>query len=150
MSNCRAEATRRFEAVRPTQLLNWFWHPNFWSGPAVFGASDAQLARQLTIGTTAEYLPVWDFFMTCDELGMPGPLANLPPDPVNHPNWLADPENPLHGDELLRFSDLPAALALAQHLLSLSTMGFQRVSSTGRWTQLRLHSSQLSHYVGQR
>ncbi len=37
------------------------------------------------------------------------------PDPVQDANWLADPSSPLIGDELLRFSDLPAALALAQH-----------------------------------
>ena len=37
------------------------------------------------------------------------------PDPVQAPNWLAEPGNPLVADELLRFSDLPAALALAQH-----------------------------------
>jgi hypothetical protein len=51
----------------------------------------------------------------CDELGMPVPLSGPGPDPTQDPNWLADSGNPLFGDELLRFTDLPAALALAQH-----------------------------------
>jgi hypothetical protein len=117
IENCRAEATRRFDATSPTptQVLNWFWHPNIWSGPAVFGNDDAKLARELTIATTAEYLPIWDFASACDELGMPVPLAGPGPDPTQHPHWLAGPTNPLWEDELMRFSDLPAALALAQH-----------------------------------
>lgn len=115
MRACRNEAARRFQAVLPAQTLNWFWHPNIWSGPAVFGRNDVALARRLTIETTAEYLPVWDFAAGCDELGMPVPLAGPEPDPAQDPNWLADPHNPLVGDELLRFSDLPAALALSQH-----------------------------------
>jgi hypothetical protein len=81
----------------------------------VFGANDDELVRQLTIATTAEYLPIWDFAGTCDELGMPVPLSGPGPDPAQDPNWLADAGAPLIGDELLRFSDLPAALALAQH-----------------------------------
>jgi hypothetical protein len=115
MKNSIMEAGRRFDAVRPAQSLNWFWHPNFWSGPAIFGANDRELARQLTIETTAEYLPVWDFAAMCDDLGMLVPLAGPGPDPAQDPNWLADAANPLFGDELLKFSDLPAALALAQH-----------------------------------
>jgi hypothetical protein len=115
ISNCIVEASRRFDAVTPTQTLNWFWHPNYWSGSAVFGDTDSELARQLTIETTAEYLPIWDFAGTCDELGMPVPLAGPGPDTTQDPNWLAEPHSPLVGDELLRFSDLPAALALAQH-----------------------------------
>jgi hypothetical protein len=43
------------------------------------------------------------------------PLAGPGPDPTQDSNWLADPSKPLVGDELLRFSDLPSALALAQH-----------------------------------
>ena len=115
MRNCFFEASRRFDAASPLQSLNWFWTPNFWSGAAVFGDNDVSLARQLTIATTAEYLPIWDFAAACDELGMPVPLAGPGPDPAQLPNWLADPSNPLVGDELLRFSDLPASLALAQH-----------------------------------
>lgn len=115
MQNSFIEASRRFDALKPMQLLNWFWHPNFWSQAAVFGDDDADLARRLTILTTAEYLPIWDFAARCDELGMPVPLSGPGPDPEQDPNWLADPANPLVGDELLRFSDLPAALALAQH-----------------------------------
>ncbi|HET7805817.1 MAG TPA: FRG domain-containing protein [Pseudolabrys sp.] len=115
MQNAIAEASRRFKAVRPKQLLNWFWHPNIWSGSAAFGANDDDLAQELTIRTTAEYLPLWDFARRCDELGMPVPLSGPGPDSTQHPDWLADATNPLFGDELLRFSDLPAALALAQH-----------------------------------
>lgn len=116
MANCIVEATSRFDEVQPVQKLNWVWPPtNYWSESVTFGPDDAKLARQLTIETTAEYLPIWDFAARCDELGMPVPLAGLPPDPAQDPNWLADAHNPLVGDELLRFSDLPAALALAQH-----------------------------------
>lgn len=115
IGNGLIEATRRFDEMKPMQTLNWFWHPNFWSGPAVFANNDAELAKQLTIATTAEYLPIWDFAARCDELGMSVPLMGLPPDPTQDPNWLADAKNPLFGDEMLRFSDLPAALALAQH-----------------------------------
>jgi hypothetical protein len=115
MQNSIAEASRRFDAVQPSQTLNWFWQPHYWSGPAQFGANDDSLAKQLTMRTTAEYLPLWDFASRCDELGMPVPLSGPGPDPTQHPNWMADASNPLFGDELLRFSDLPAALALAQH-----------------------------------
>lgn len=116
MENSTIEAARRFDAVRPGQVLSWFWHPNIWSGAAAFGNNDSALARQLTIATTAEYLPVWDFAAMCDELGMPIPLAGLPPDAAQNPNWLADHgTRPLLGDEILRFTDLPGALALAQH-----------------------------------
>ena len=115
MENSIVEASRRFDAVQPAQSLSWFWQPNYWSGPAVFGDNDAQLAKRLTILSTAEYLPVWDFAERCDELGMQVPLSGPGPDPAQDPNWLANPGRPLFGDELLRFSDLPAALALAQH-----------------------------------
>jgi hypothetical protein len=115
IQNARAEAKRRFDAVSATQSLDWFWHPNIWSGPAAFGTDDARLARELTIATTAEYLPLWDFTAGCDDLGMPVPLAGPGPDPVQDPNWLADAAHPLIGDELLRFTDLPPTLALAQH-----------------------------------
>ncbi|MFG1282779.1 FRG domain-containing protein [Xanthobacter autotrophicus] len=113
--NCIAEASHRFEVVSPAQMLNWFWHPNFWSSSATFGDNDATLSKQLTIETTAEYLPLWDFAGACDELSMQVPLLGPGPDPIQDPHWLPDPAHPLVGDELLRFSDLPAALALAQH-----------------------------------
>lgn len=113
--NCVAEATRRFDLVLPTQHLNWHWHPNYWSGSAVFGEKDSDLARLLTIQTTAEYIPIWDFASACDELGMRVPLESTGPDPIQNPNWLADATNPLVADEFLRFADLPAGLALAQH-----------------------------------
>jgi len=114
VKNSTAEATRRFNAVLPTQVLNWFWG-NFVSGSATIGPQDAALSRSLSIQTTAEYLPLWDFVARCDELGMPVPLLHTGPDSTSDPNWLADPQTPLFSDELLRFTDLPAALALAQH-----------------------------------
>lgn len=115
MRNSMVESARRFDAVLPEQSLNWFWYPNVWSDSTTFGANDATLSRQLTIATTAEYLPLWDFAALCDELGMQVPLVGTGPDPVQDPYWLADASNPLWGDELLRFSDLPNTLALAQH-----------------------------------
>lgn len=115
IANSTLEAERRFDAVRPTQSLHWFFPPNFVSGTAVFDANDNELARRLTIATASEYLPLWEFAAGCDELGMPVPLAGPGPDPAQDPNWLPDPNAPLLGDELFRFSDLPAALALAQH-----------------------------------
>lgn len=115
MKACMAEAARRFDVILPSQSLNWFWHPNYWSASASFGKNDTALARALTISTTAEYLPIFDFAERCDSLGMPVPLMGTTPDPVLFPNWLAEPGNPLVSDELLRFSDLPPTMALAQH-----------------------------------
>jgi hypothetical protein len=115
MRSSIAEASRRFDVTSPSQQLNWFWHPNYWSSAVAFGANDATLSRQLTIETTAEYLPLWDFVGACDDLSMPVPLAGPGPDPILDPHWLDDATHPLYSDELLSFSDLPAALALAQH-----------------------------------
>lgn len=113
--SCITEASRRFDLTSPTQKLNWFWHPNYWSSSVAFGDNDVALSRQLTIETTAEYLPLWDFAGACDDLSMAVPLAGPGPDPILDPHWLDDPAHPLFSDEFLRFSDLPAALALAQH-----------------------------------
>lgn len=115
IDNCRLEAIRRFDEISPSQTLNWFWHPNFWSGAAIFGDRDKILARQLTVDTTAEYLPIWEFSSICDDLGMPVPLSGPGPDTAQDPNWLAEPHSPLWADEFMKYSDLPAALALAQH-----------------------------------
>lgn len=116
MSAAREEAARRFDATRPTQRPIWSWLPtNFQSGPATFGANDATLLRALAIESTAELLPVWDFALGCDELGLSTPLFNLPPDPAEKPDWLWFPELPLLADEFLNYSDLPATLGLAQH-----------------------------------
>lgn len=115
IKNCMFEAARRFDAVSPNQVLNWYWPPNFYSSGVAFGPDDAALSRELTIATTAEYLPFWDFAGKCDELGMRVPLAGTVPDPVVNPNWLAAAQTPLVADELFRYSDLPEGLALAQH-----------------------------------
>jgi hypothetical protein len=115
MQNSIVEATRRFDAVKPKQALVWAWATNSWSQPATFGENDAQLARDLTIRANAEYFPIMDFAMRCDELGMPVPLAGPGPDQLQNPNWLADANSPLGADEIIRWHDWPATLALAQH-----------------------------------
>jgi hypothetical protein len=116
IKNSIVEASRRFDAIRPAQSLSWPAGSGYiTTQQAVFGAKDAELARQLTIETTAEYLPFWDFAARCDELGMPVPLSGPGPDPIQDPNWLAVANYPLLGDELQNHGDLPAALALAQH-----------------------------------
>lgn len=116
MKNCIEEATRRVQAGSvAARHLNWIWPPNFLSGSATFGASDHELSKQLTIRTTSEYLPIWDFANLSDEIGINVPLAGPAPDPTQDPNWTANPAYPLYEDELLRFSDMPSALALAQH-----------------------------------
>ncbi len=116
MRNSTIEASRRFDQVRPPLNLNWFWYPNVWSSAATFGDNDDQLAKQLVVAATAEYIPLWDFANGCDELGMPVPLANPGPEPSQDPNWLAvGAGNPLVCDNFLRFNDLPPTLALAQH-----------------------------------
>jgi FRG domain len=115
ISACRAEATKRFNAVSPAQNLNWWLPPNFLTGSVAFGQVDASLQSQLAIDATAELLPIWDFGLACDELGLSTPLVNLPPDPTADPNWLWDAGVPLVADNFLRFTDLPPMLALAQH-----------------------------------
>lgn len=113
--SCTTEAQRRFEAAAPNQELKWMWG-DYISGAATFGDNDADLSKRLTIAATAEYLPLWEFTHRCDALGMPVPLLGGPgPDPDQHPDWLADPALPLVGDELLRFTDMPSVIALAQH-----------------------------------
>ncbi|WP_246728877.1 FRG domain-containing protein [Methylosinus sp. RM1] len=111
---CRDEATRRFDAIRPKQELRWQWS-NYQSHPTTFGAKDEVLQRALTIECTAELLPVWDFVLRCDSLGLSTPSIGLPPDAAENPNWLWHPEHPLVGDEFLNYFDLPPILALAQH-----------------------------------
>ena len=79
------------------------------------GEDDNALQRALAIEMTAEVLPVWDFVLGCNDLGLPIPLAHLPPDCSANPNWLWFPHLPLVSDDFLNYSDLPAVLALAQH-----------------------------------
>jgi hypothetical protein len=112
---CRVEATRRFDAVLPVQTLIWWLHPNFTTGPVTFGPEDASLQRQLAIDASAELLPIWDFSLACNELGLSTPLVNLPPDPTSAPNRLWDAAAPLVTDQFSRFSDTLPMLALAQH-----------------------------------
>jgi hypothetical protein len=114
IQKCRADAERRFATVAPQQVLNWFWPPDLWSGQVSFGKGDKQAAERLTIETTAELLPLWDFMQRCDELGLASPLMSPPPDPVFDRNWLNNPNNPLVADEILNYPNCAAALVLAQ------------------------------------
>ncbi len=117
MEICRTEAQRRFDKVRPKQSLKWVWHPLSVSKEVKFGDNDEALARELTIRTTAEYVPLWEFVARCDELGIPIPLSRPGPDPTQDLDWLAgDGKYPLVADEfILNAQDLPATVALAQH-----------------------------------
>jgi hypothetical protein len=73
----RQGANRKFERVHPRQSLHWrFDSLNFITGPAQFGDDQAQLQRQLTIEATAEVLPVFDFILTCDRLGLTKPVSD--------------------------------------------------------------------------
>lgn len=115
LANAREEASRRFDRVAPQQQMRWMWG-NHVSAEYSFQVDDAQnLARRLTIETTAEWLPVWDFVGRCDMLGMHNPFGGLPPD-SDQPDWLCDAAWPLVGDEFaLRFNNTLPTLALAQH-----------------------------------
>jgi FRG domain len=115
IENSIREAARRFDAINPTQMLRWYEGGGYVGQEIVFGENDKELARQLTIRTTSELLPIWDFAEKCDRLGMSLPLIAPGPDPILEPNWLAWPNAPLRSDDLLHLIDLPALIALAQH-----------------------------------
>ncbi len=115
ISACRVEATKRFEEVMPAQTLVWWLPPNFQTAPVTFGDNDVSLQRQLATEATAELLPIWDFALACNELGLSIPLASLPPDAAAEPNRLWDAGAPLVADEFSRFMDTFPMLALAQH-----------------------------------
>lgn len=114
---CRTAAEHHFvEAPPPVQLLNWMFAPTSVVHLHDFGPNDAALKRALTIQTTAECLPFWEFIARCDELGMPVPLLRPGPDLTQDLNWLAgEGTSPIVADEFMNVLDLPAALALAQH-----------------------------------
>lgn len=114
ISAAQEETQRRFDTAKPSQQLCWFFG-NFCTGAASFGARDQVLGRRLVIETTAELLPIYDFLLACNEGRHSIPLVSLPPDPFDQPDWLQNPAYPLGADELLRFYDLSAAIALAQH-----------------------------------
>jgi len=110
----RKEAARRFDRVNPQQSLHWRFG-DFITRPAHFGNDEAQLRRRLTIEATAELLPVFDFLLSCDRLGLTTPVLHLPVDSTMNPDWLFGEGDPLIGDDYFRFSDIPLYLALAQH-----------------------------------
>jgi hypothetical protein len=114
IANARIEATRRFERINPTQRLQWSFG-NHVTGQTDFGGNDAELQKRLTIESTAELLPVYDFLLTCDRLGLSTPILQLPPDPTLSPDWLIGAPDPLVGDDFFRFSDIPSYISLAQH-----------------------------------
>lgn len=114
VENCVAESERRHEAATPEHTSQWMGG-NFVTGVADIGPDGAELLKSLSIAITSEYLPLWDFSANCDALGMSVPLLRPGPDPDQDPDWLPDVRFPISADELLRSTDLPAALALAQH-----------------------------------
>lgn len=114
IANARAEATRRFERVNPVQRLHWDFGGHV-TGQTRFGDNDADLQKRLTIASTAELLPVYDFLLTSDRLGLPTPILQLPPDPALSPDWIIGAGDPLVGDDFFRFSDVPHYISLAQH-----------------------------------
>jgi len=116
MLAARAEATNRAARFAGQHKLNWVYPPNnLVSGEVVFDpATDQQLAKQLVIEATAEWLLVYDFANTCDAHGINTPLVNIF-DPQVDLNYVHIPEVPLMADELFRYLDVPAGLALAQH-----------------------------------
>jgi hypothetical protein len=114
ISVAQREAERRFDATKPDQKLHWQFG-NFITGEVSFGPSDTTLKRRLVIESTSELLPIWDFFLACNDRGFNIPLQNLPADPSVQPDWLHIPAAPLVADQFTIFSDLLPALALAQH-----------------------------------
>lgn len=112
----RANATQRITGFTGQHTLNWIYPPmNLTSGSVVFDpTTDQRLANQLVIEATAELLLLYDFAQTCDAHGIDTPIMNVF-DPHVDLNYLHMPESPLMADELLRYQDIPAALALAQH-----------------------------------
>ena len=114
IANAQAEATRRFEKINPLQKINWAFG-NHYTGQTRFGKNDAELQKRLTIESTAELLPVYDFLLACDRLGLSTPVLQLSPDPTLSPDWLIGAHDPLVGDDFFRFSDIPHYISLAQH-----------------------------------
>lgn len=116
IANCRSEADRRVTITTLVPKLAWSLPPtNLISKAIVPTAREAELLRALLVETNAELLPLWDFDNRCNALGLRTILVGAAPDEAIAPDQLWDPEYPLMGDEFLRFSDLPVALALAQH-----------------------------------
>ncbi len=114
ISAARAEAARRFERVKPVQRLHWAYG-NHVTGQTQFGANDAELQKRLTVEATGELLPVFDFLLNSDRLGLATPVLQLPADPTLNPDWLSGEGDPLVGDDFFGFSDIPHYIALAQH-----------------------------------
>lgn len=114
IANAQTEAARRLERINPAQRLHWSFG-NHVTGQTHFGGNDAELQKRLTIESTAELLPVYDFLLTCDRLGLSTPILQLPPDPTLSPDWLIGAQDPLVGDDFFRFSDIPHYISLAQH-----------------------------------
>jgi hypothetical protein len=112
----RANATERLARFTRQHTLNWIYPPNnLISGSVIFDpTTEQQLARQLVIEASAELLLLYDFANTCDAHGINTPLLNIF-DPHIDLNYLHMPDYPLMADEIFRYQDLPAALALAQH-----------------------------------
>lgn len=105
---------QRFDAGEFNPELRWNTG-NWASGRADFGSNAEVLARKLAIEATAEVALVYDFAHTANALGLALPVTGqLPPDP-NAADWLHAANEPLLGDDLLRWQHLPELLSLAQH-----------------------------------
>jgi hypothetical protein len=111
----RREAAARFTRSKPEPKLRWVFPPtNLYTGERKFGDNDAELARQLVIDTNGEMLLLWDFARRAGDHGLNTPMG-APTELDVHTNWLHAPELPLIADDIFYYSDLPSALALAQH-----------------------------------
>lgn len=111
----RVEAVKRFEPLNTTPILEWFLPPNHYSNGTKFGENDSHLARQLCIEAIAEILPIWDFVLRCDELGLPSLFGVVPVDSIPGNYWMFNGRYPLIDDDFFRFSNSGPGFALAQH-----------------------------------
>jgi FRG domain-containing protein len=114
ISQCRTEAERRFERLKPAQELKWLWG-NHISWVTTFGDADIELQKRLAIDVNAELFPVFDFLETCDELGISTPFNAAGFSPHEEENWMWEPHLPLVADNFMRFDNVSPGLALAQH-----------------------------------
>jgi hypothetical protein len=116
---CRREAASwidKRDRLGGARELRWHYFPNFVTGPTSFGTdNDDALARSLLIETIAEILPIWEFVLRCDELGLRTNYDVVPVDLVAGNYWMFDYTLPLVGDDFLRFGNAGAILGLAQH-----------------------------------
>ena len=114
IKGAREVMARRLETCTDPQTLRW--NTGSWiSGEAIFGPNDRAVAHRLAIEAAAEALLIYDFALSADRHGIDLPISGeLPQDPADE-GWVHAPTEPILADELLRWSQLPQLLALAQH-----------------------------------